>query len=56
MPSTLLVILKHTWCPEIAKELAVKISLDRDWLNGNFPIEQSERDEIITSIRERFNE
>ena len=44
------------WCPETAKELAVKISLDRDWLNGNFPIEQSERDEIIISIRGRFNE
>jgi hypothetical protein len=47
---------KTYWCPETAKELAVKISLDRDWLNGNFPIEQSERDEIITSIRGRFNE
>jgi len=47
---------KTYWCPEMAKELAVKISLDRDWLNGNFPIEQSERDEIITSIRERFSE
>jgi hypothetical protein len=44
------------WCPETAKELAEKISLDCDWLNGNFPIEQSERDEIITSIRGRFNE
>jgi len=47
---------KTYWCPEMAKELAVKISLDRDWLNGNFPIEQSERDEIITSIREHFSE
>ena len=43
------------WCPETAKELAVKISLDRDWLNGNFPIEQSERDEIISSTRAIFN-
>lgn len=40
----------------MAKELAEKISLDRDWLNGNFPIEQSERDEIITTLRESFNE
>ena len=44
------------WCPETAKELAVKISLDRDWLNGNFPIEQSERDEIISSTRALFND
>tara|TARA_B100000029_G_scaffold513563_1_gene613547 strand:+ start:2867 stop:4054 length:1188 start_codon:yes stop_codon:yes gene_type:complete len=47
---------KTYWCPETAKELAEKISLDRDLLNGNFPIEQSERDEIITSIKERFSE
>ena len=47
---------KTYWCPETAKELAVKIDLERDWLNGNFPIGQSERDEIITSIRGRFNE
>jgi hypothetical protein len=43
------------WCPETAKELARKISLDRDLLNGNFPIEQSERDEIISSTRAIFN-
>jgi len=47
---------KTYWCPETAKELAVKIDLERDLLNGNFSIEQSERDEIITSIRGRFNE
>jgi hypothetical protein len=47
---------KTYWCPETAKELAENFPLDRDWLNGNFPIEQSERDEIITSIRERFSE
>ena len=47
---------KTYWCPETAKELAVKIDLERDLLNGNFSIEQSERDEIITSIRERFSE
>ena len=47
---------KTYWCPETAMELAEKISLDRDLLNGNFPIEQSERDEIITRIREHFSE
>jgi len=46
---------KTYWCPETAKELAVKIDLDRDCLNGNFPIEQSERDEIISSTRALFN-
>ena len=44
------------WCPETAKELAEKISLKCDWLNGNFPIDQSERDEIISSIRALFND
>ena len=47
---------KTYWCPETAKELAVKIDLERDWLNGNFPIEQSERDEIISSTRALFND
>jgi hypothetical protein len=47
---------KTYWCPEMAKELAENFSLDRDWLNWNFPIEQSERDEIITTLRESFNE
>ena len=47
---------KTYWCPETAKELAEKISLYPDWLNGNFPIEQSERDEIIASTRELFSE
>ena len=47
---------KTYWCPETAKELAVKIDLDRDWLNGNFPIEQNERDEIISSTRALYND
>ena len=45
---------KTYWCPETAKELAVKIDLERDWLNGNFPIAQSERDEIINKVRASF--
>jgi len=32
----------------------VKIDLERDWLNGNFPIAQSERDEIINKVRASF--
>jgi len=44
------------WCPETAKELAEKISLDRDILDGSFSIDQSERDEIISSTRALFNE
>ena len=47
---------KTYWCPETAKELAAKIDLDPNWINGTFPIEQNERDEIIASVREHFSE
>ena len=47
---------KTYWCPETAKELAAKIDLDPNWINGTFPIEQNERDKIITSTREHFSE
>ncbi len=47
---------KTYWCPETAKELAEKFFLDRGWLNGNFPIQQSERDKILSSIKGLFNE
>ena len=47
---------KTYWCPETAKELAAKIDLDPNWINGTFPIEQNERNEIIASVREHFSE
>jgi len=47
---------KTYWCPETAKELAAKIDLEPNWINGTFPIEQNERNEIIASVREYFSE
>ena len=47
---------KTYWCPETAKELAAKIDLDPNWINGTFPIDQNERNEIIASVREHFSE
>jgi len=47
---------KTYWCPETAKELGAKLDLDPNWINGTFPIEQNERDKILTSAREHFSE
>ncbi len=47
---------KTYWCPETAKELAEKIDLEPNWINGTFPIAQNERNEIIASVREYFSE
>lgn len=47
---------KTYWCPETAKELAAKLDLDPNWINGTFPIDQNERNEIIASVREHFSE
>ena len=35
------------WCPETFKELSKKIASEESWLNGNFPIKSSMRDQLI---------
>ena len=43
------------WCPEVAKELSQKLSIDVDLLNGNYPTEQEDRDLIINNTRALFD-
>lgn len=47
----------HTtyWCPEVAKELSQKLSIDVDLLNANYPTEQEDRDLIINNTRALFD-
>jgi hypothetical protein len=40
----------------LSNEFVTIIDLDPNWINGTFPIEQNERDEIIASVREYFSE
>ena len=43
------------WCPEVAKELSQKLSIDVDLLNGNYPTEEENRDLIINNARALFD-
>ena len=42
-------------CPEVAKELSQKLSIDVDLLNGNYPTKQEDRDLIINNTRALFD-
>ena len=43
------------WCPDAANELAKKISVNKFWVNGSFPIDEGARNEIINKVRATFN-
>ena len=42
------------WCPDAVSKLEKKIPIDKHWVNGSFPINQNERNEIINKIIASF--